>query len=362
MKATFRRNRAAPVWSWLRLLAAAGALALSGPAFAGPDPGAARAEQLLNQERFQPPAGWRWGSFRNADGATLRYGGCHSKTPARGVVVILPSFQSPAEEFFETARDFQARGFDVWMLDWRGQGGSDRWLADRQKTYSKGLERDERDLVQFVTAVIPRSPGPLFFVGQSFGGHVGLRVLHDHPGLATAAAFSSPSIGFQTGGTPSWLVRTLAGAAVTLGFGADYALDQHDWSFDPNAGGPKDAVSDDRERALATEAWLLENPGLQQGGATWSYVDAFYRSSDLETEPGWMKAIRTPVLIGEVPDDKIANAPMMTAACHAMRHCTLMTFSGTKHAILGDRDAVRAPYVAAVTTFFLAHGARSEPE
>jgi lysophospholipase len=312
------------------------------------------AVSLLKQPRFQPPEGWTWGYLTNADKARLRYGSCAAAGTLKGTVVLLPGFQSPAEEFFETARDFQALGYNVWILDWRGQGGSDRWLADREKTYSLGFDRDERDLVQFVTKTVHRS-GPLFLVGESYGGHMGLRLLHDYPNLIAAAAFSSPAIAFQTGNQSPWLVRMSAWLAVELGYGERYAIKQTGWSFDKTAGGPQDPDSDDRDRALVAQAWPLTKPVLRQGGATWGYVDAFYRSSDLEQQSGWMAQITTPVLIGEVPGDLIAVAPLMASSCAAMKHCTLFVSAHTKHAIFGDRDRVRAPFVAAIAKFFAAH-------
>ena len=293
------------------------------------------AVSLLKEARFQPPQGWQWGSFKNADGASLRFGRCTATTALHGTIVLLPGYQSTIEDFFETARDFQAHGFDVWILDWRGQGGSDRWLPDRQKTYSRGFDRDERDLVRFTSRVV-RPRGPVYLVGESFGGHIGLRALHDFPNLARAAAFSSPAIAFKTGTTSSSIVRILAGAAAMLGFDTEYALGQSDWSFDPDAGGPKDDAVNDRERGLAAEAWAIIDPRLREGGATWGYLNAFFGSTDIETAQGWMNAIRTPVLVGEVPNDAIAVAPLMAASCRAMAKCALMEFPGGKHAIFSD--------------------------
>lgn len=311
---------------------------------------------LLKEPRFQPPNGWHWGTLRNADGARLRYGWCETGGSPHGTVVLLPGFQSPIEGFYETARDFRRLGFDVWMFDWRGQGGSDRWLPNRQMTNSTGFDHDERDLVQFLSQIV-RERGPLFLVGESFGGHIGLRLLHDHPNIVSAAAFSSPAIAFHTGTTAPWLVRLSAWGAVTLGYGDRYAINQSDWLFDPGAGGPKDDTSDDRDRALAAQAWLLTNPQLRQGGATWAYVDEFYGSSDMEMAPGWMGTIKTPVIIGEVDNDMIAIAPLMTISCREMKNCSLRVFSHTKHALFKDRDAVRGTFIAAIARFFAEHGA-----
>jgi len=316
-----------------------------------------RALALLAQPRFQQPPGWQWGKMVNGDGAGLRYGWTQAEGAAKGTIILLPGFRSPAEEFFETARDFQSRGFDVWCLDRRGQGGSQRWLADRQKAYSIGFDHDERDLVQFVSqAVRPRSRGPLFIVAESFGGHIALRALHDHPGLVSAAAFSSPAIVIHTGrhqgDAPAWLMRLAADTAVAMGYGSDYARHQSDWTFNPDAGGASDPAKDDPTRALANQALFVRDPALAEGGATWAIVQANNRSSDLEVSPGWMNAIATPILIGEAPDDQIAVSGVMVSACHEMRRCTLIDFPHAKHALFNDSDQTRSAFIAAITQFF----------
>ena len=168
------------------------------------------AVSLLSENRFQAPVGWRWGTFVNADGARLRYGWAEPQGNRKGLIVLLPAYQTTAEALFETSRDLLNAGYAIWVLDRRGQGGSDRWLENPQKNYSIGVEHDEHDVEQFVLQVVHGEPNDAhFLVGESLGGHIGFRVLHDYPGYFQAAAFSSPSIAFHTGKFPEWLVRAI---------------------------------------------------------------------------------------------------------------------------------------------------------
>lgn|SRR5215469_1828999 len=313
------------------------------------------ARQLVSQERFRAPVGWQWGHFRNVDGAQLRYGWSQPKSQTDLTAVLLPAYQSPAEALFETARDLLNAGIAVWVLDWRGQGGSERWLVDSQKSYSIGLDRDARDLFQFTTRVVERpNDTRLVMIGESLGGLIGFRVLHDHPGLFRAAAFSSPAIRFKTGRYPEWLVRGLSSFVVTSGMGQAYMFGQGDWKFDPGAGERTDPISDDRARAMASQGWLLLDPNLRQGGATYSYIHALFGSSDMEQAPGWMESIGAPVLIGEDPDDHIASASAMERACARLPHCTLAQFPGTRHALFSDADPYRARWIRILVEFLRA--------
>lgn len=311
---------------------------------------------LLLQSRFQEPPGWRWGTFVNADNSRLRYGWAEPKVDRKGLIVLLPGYQATAEAFFETCQDLLRAGYAVWVLDRRGQGGSDRWLANSQKNYSLGVEHDEHDVEQFVREVVRGVPDePRFLVGESLGGHIGFRVLHDYPSYFHAAAFSSPSIAFHTGHFPESFARMLTRFEANHGWGAAYAIGEHDWQFDLEAGNPKDPVRDDRGRALMAQAWLLKDPKLRSGGSTNAYVAELFRSSDLEQSPGWMEAIRTPILIGQTPNDKIANSKVMSDACRRLPTCTLISFQGAGHALFTDSDNARSRWMNALFSFFEAH-------
>jgi lysophospholipase len=308
---------------------------------------------LLSETRFQPPRGWRWGAFRNADGARLRYGWAEPPDQRKGVVVFLPGFQATAEAVFETSRNLLDAGYAVWVLDRRGQGGSDRWLDNRQKSYSIGIEHDAHDVELFAHDIVHGRAGePRFLAGESLGGHIGFRVLHDQPDLFQAAAFSSPSIAFHTGAFPEWLVHMVTRTSVALGFGKAYAVGEHDWIFDPDAGNAKDPAKNDRDRALMSQAWFLKDPALTSGGATNAFVTALSRSSALERSAGWLEAIKTPVLIGEVEDDQIADAAVMVQACARLAGCRLMPFNATRHALFSDSDSARSVWIAALIAYF----------
>ena len=45
------------------------------------------------------------------------------------------------EKYFETVRELRARGFAVATIDWRGQGGSERALADPRKGHVGDFSR-----------------------------------------------------------------------------------------------------------------------------------------------------------------------------------------------------------------------------
>ena len=71
------------------------------------------------EERFQPPPGIQWNYFRNAGGARIRYSRVPAGGgPAKATIVLMHGYTEFAEKYFETMRDFHARGYDVYCSRW----------------------------------------------------------------------------------------------------------------------------------------------------------------------------------------------------------------------------------------------------
>jgi hypothetical protein len=68
------------------------------------------------------------------------------------------------EKYFEVVADLRRRGFAVASMDWRGQGGSQRMLANPRKGNVRGFWEYDRDLIRFMKdIVLPDCPPP--FIG-----------------------------------------------------------------------------------------------------------------------------------------------------------------------------------------------------
>ena len=122
------------------------------------------------------PEGMRGGYFSTPDKVKLRYA-TFPKTAgaAKGTVCLVQGRTEFIEKYFETIGDFQKRGFAVATLDWRGQGGSDRLIGNRQLGYVRNFNDYWVDLQAFhANILLPDCPAPYYLVGHSMGGLVSL--------------------------------------------------------------------------------------------------------------------------------------------------------------------------------------------
>ena len=84
--------------------------------------------KLIGLPGNEVPGGLNVGEIKTSDGVKLRYAVSDGPPGRRGTVCIFPGRADFIERFFETINDLHARGFAVSILDWRGQGGSQRML------------------------------------------------------------------------------------------------------------------------------------------------------------------------------------------------------------------------------------------
>src|SRR5262245_6465407 len=101
--------------------------------------------------------------LKTPDGVTLRTARCAPPPGRKGTVCLFQGRAEFIEKYYETVRELHARGFAVATLDWRGQGLSDRLLADRRKGYIRNFSQYDIDLSTFMKQVVlPDCPPPYF--------------------------------------------------------------------------------------------------------------------------------------------------------------------------------------------------------
>jgi len=313
------------------------------------------AQQVPLEPRFSEPEGWRWGEFRNATAARIRYGWIIPADPI-ATVVLVTGFGEFGEKYFESVRDLTARRLAVWQMDWRGQGGSERYLANRQKPFAAGYHHDVADLHQFSTTVVRRPPGgTIVLLAHSMGGHIGLRYLHDFPTTFDFAVMSAPMIAIkERGGIPLWLGRAMAMIARRLGFAEAYVPGSGDWAFKADFKVEDSNVSQDPVRYRVAQDYQARKPDLQLGGATFGWLDNAFRSITLLNEESYLRAIRTPLLMGTPQNEQVVQTAAQDRACSLMGRCEQVRIEGAKHEIWMERDEYRRQWLAAIDRFVAA--------
>ncbi len=293
------------------------------------------------EARFLEPNGFRWGNFTNGREARIRYGWVDPNGEPRAVAVLVPGRAAPIEKYFEPIRELLRRGYAVWSMDWRGQGGAERYLNNPHKGHSLGFEEDVADLHQFVTTIVSRRDKPLFLFAGSFGAHISLRYLHDHPHTFDFAVLVSPMMDINTGILPRRIVRLLAKLATVFGFGGSYILGGGDWQPDTKHLSNARKSSSDPKRFSVMLTYLRERPELRVGSPTYRWLDIAFDSISMVRKSNYLGAVRTPILITSSLDDKEVIAADHERACGLIPNCRLLSIPGARHDLYMERDEFR---------------------
>ena len=170
--------------------------------------------------------------FVEVDGMRVRLGHRVAAGQAARHGVVLPGRAEFIEKYGETLGELTAEGFAVAILDWRGQGGSDRYIDQRYRGHVVQVDDYLADLAAVLGRLEQLSlPRPYLILAHSMGGHIALRHLHDHPDSFAGAVLTAPMFGIQLRPTPEPVARAICGLAIALGAATRYAPGQRDFDL-----------------------------------------------------------------------------------------------------------------------------------
>lgn len=302
----------------------------------------------MTDPRFAEPEGFVWASFQNAGGARIRYGRLKSDRPW-GRVVILGGFREPAEKYFEAARFFADLGLDVFIMDWRGQGGSSRYLpADPMKAHARDFADHVDTLFRFTRLIGPGKP--LFVSAHSMGGHLALKFMAAYPAVFDAAIVCAPMMDIRTWPVPRTLARALARCAVFFGRSASYVPGAGPWK-EPGEAFESNPKSHDPARFAVQDEWFARVPALRLGGPTFGWLHAAFLSVASMKAPLVLRRVKAPVLMGIAEADKVVDVQAARRAAGILPRCRVVEVPGAKHEIWMEAEEFRAPWTEAVRAF-----------
>ncbi len=270
----------------------------------------------------------------------------------RGVCVLLNGQTEFIEKYFEVIDELRRRGFAVATMDWRGQGGSQRFLQDdSRKGYVKDFAEYDDDLAALMAQVVgPMTQGGIrpIALAHSMGAHNLLRTLARKPDAFARAVLTAPMIAISFRGNAAWLVRLVTALANRLGRGGAWVWgmedrDPHRMRF------AQQMVTSDETRFERTQAILRAQPQLRLAGATWAWLAAAMRSM------AWLRRqarnITTPLLVIGAGADRIVLTAETRAFAARLPHARYLEIAGAGHEMLMERDRFRAEWWTAFDAF-----------
>ncbi len=270
----------------------------------------------------------------------------------KGVCVLLNGQTEFIEKYFEVIDELRGRGFAVATMDWRGQGGSARLLADdHRKSFIGDFSEYDQDLDTLlnwiVTPMLAPGERPVA-LAHSMGAHNLLRALAHNPARFAWCVLNAPMIAISLRGQRQFLVAAVTAFEIWRGNRGGWvwgmeARDPHNVSFSTQL------VTSDPQRFERTQMLLRENPDLRLAGATWGWLAAAIRS--MKWLRGQAETITTPLLVVGAGKDRICLTPEARAFAARAPNAQYVEVADAGHEILMEKNAIRAKFWEAFDAF-----------
>jgi lysophospholipase len=306
--------------------------------------------QLTSTSQNLAPSGAVVEELRAVDGVRLRAARWAPKREPRGTVVVVGGRAEFIEKYFETAGDLLDRGFCVAALDWRGQGGSERQLANRDKHHIDDFSLYERDLAAFVKAIVaPHCPKPHFAIGHSMGAAILLMIAHSGRLPFERVVLSSPMIAIANLRRPR-LTRAAIEALDFVGLGGAFAPGggNKPIGLQPFEGNP---LTSDPVRFARMASALRAEPALGVGWPTIGWLHAAFRLMGQFADPNYPREILNPILVVASGADRVTDVRACERFSERLRAGRIVVVEGARHELLIERDVFRDQFWAAFDAF-----------
>ena len=314
--------------------------------------------------------------FERADeGGTIRY--AHWKPSnglTRGVVVHFNGRTEFIERNIYIYKELLERGFEVWSLDWRGQGFSSRLLKNKQKHHISSFDQYLADANEFVDKLVDldRYNGPKVLLAHSMGGQIALRyLLQEKPEGAEYkfdfAVLSSPLLKVPKDSSPvrfgNWLKRSFWGKACVFkekpNWVSDFASRKACCMLKENSFCEKELVDPLKSKQYTNDIEKLaginclvessidakgeESPDLRVACPTSHWLKAAIDSTDIVKSRA--SKLRLPTLIVRAKPDAAVDVDAQDDFCSQSEECQLETipqfdYFDSGHEILIERKEV----------------------
>ncbi|WP_418884913.1 lysophospholipase L2 [Citrobacter arsenatis] len=278
------------------------------------------------------------------------------------VVVVSPGRGENYVKYAEVAYDLFHSGFDVLIIDHRGQGRSGRMLSDPHRGHVDNFNDYVDDLTAFWQQEV--LPGPWkkrYILAHSMGGAIATLFLQRHPNQCDAIALCAPMFGIVMR-FPDWMVRhILDWAEGHPRFREGYAMGTGRWRALPFG---MNTLTHSRQRYRRNLRFYADEPRLRVGGPTYHWVREGILAGEQVLAGAGDDA--TPTLLIQAEEERVVDNRMhdrfcelRAAAGHPVEGGKPLVIKGAYHEILFEKDEMRSVALNAIVEFFDKHNSSS---
>lgn len=273
-----------------------------------------------------------------------------NKDEPRGSIIFSPGRTEFIEKYLETVADFTERGFNVLIVDPRGQGLSDRILEDKLKSYIDDFQTYADDLAFAASELDPLLPKPHIVMGHSMGGTIALQSVISGSINPSAVICSAPMLGLFD--IDSMIMKWTMQICTAMGLGTKNLPFQKQRSGLPIPFNINKLTSDkDRYRHWA--AYFQTTPRLRLGPPTYGWIVAALKSMAYVNRNA--SELNIPCLIVAAGADPIVD-PKSNETFARKAGGRYNVVPGALHELFLERDVYRDQFFETFDQFLMEQG------
>lgn len=253
-------------------------------------------------------------------------------------LLIVPGRIEAAHKYAELVQDALCSGYQVFIVDHRGQGLAQRPEPDPQLGDVADFQLYVDDLALAISHIRSQTNLPILGMAHSMGGAILYRYLQTTAlPLLDAAVFSAPMFGIPTGPVPvfaAMLAALMCRINLTLAGAGWYVPGQTRYQAKPFAGND---LTNSAERYQWFRDLYQQYPAYQLGGVSWRWLNAALQVCS-QIKQG--RAPKLPMLILQAGADTVVDNAAQDAIAR-QHQIALKTVVGARHELFAGTDTER---------------------
>jgi lysophospholipase len=263
--------------------------------------------------------------------------------------LLLPGRTEYIEKYGPAAAELAQRGYATVAVDFRGQGLADRLLPDAIKGHVGAFADYQLDMAAVMAWVEAQGfAQPLFLIGHSMGGSIGLRAVMN--GLPVrAVAFSAPMWGIRISAVMRPLVTPIAAALRALGKSLAYAPTTGPLPYVQKAAFRGNTLTTDRSMWDFMVEHLQAAPELSLGGPTVQWLQLAIADC---AEMARLPSPEIPAYCALGTHERIVDRGAIHRRMKAWPGARFDIIPGAEHEVMMEQPAIRTQFFDAACGLF----------
>lgn len=297
--------------------------------------------------------------IKHSDGSKIRVGVLKTKKTHKKTIIICPGRASFIEKNEIAAKTFDELGFNVYVIDWRGHGGSDRIIQHAQKVFIKSYDQYVEDIKSTIKSIPLSKRKNISLYGGSMGGHIVMRFLQKNPEQKIEAAILiAPMFDVQTQPFPKFAAKIIAWLKTKIGCEGSYCYGFG--NFDPKRDVFEKQKNTHNKKVFEKQKKVtLNHPQFVTGGPTFGWLHSTFESIKEVNNCNALKVIKTPIFIAYADQDRFVDNSNVENIEKCLQKVESKLYENSYHHIMHETPDIQKKLVEDIKKFLKKQGVQT---